>query len=189
MPFYEITTSWNIPSGIPTKTYMYFNTENTLNQVRNLLGVFWSAVDGSLSNQIFWSVDPTGKILNEQSGALLGEWSDSPAVAGQGGGTQQPVADATQINLVWNTGAVVNGRFLRGRSYIPGLATGALSNGNLTEANRAAITTAGQALADSVAGLCVWHRPKNGFGGSTLGVTSAVCRSELAVLRHRRNRG
>lgn len=188
MTFYEITTSWNIPSGIPTKTYMYFETNQLLSVVRAAIGQFWSAVDGSLSSQVYWSVDPTGKELNPQTGGLLAEWASPTAINGQGGGAAQPVADATQINLAWNTSTVVNGRFLRGRSYIPGCAAAALSNGNLAEANRAAITTAGQALIDADLQLMVWHRPKNGIGGSAYMATSAVCRSELAVLRKRRNR-
>lgn len=185
----EVTTSWNIPSGIPTKTYMYFADGTPLPTIRAALGTFWGAVDGSLAPTVFWSVDPTGVLLDDTTGALTGEWSDPTAIAGSGSGSGQPVADATQINVQWNTASIINGRRVRGRTYVPGLAAAALSGGNLAEANRAAITAAGTTLAASNAEMRVWHRPKAGTGGTTVGVVDAVCRSELAVLRLRRNRG
>lgn len=188
MPFYEITTSWAIPSGIPTKTYTYWQSTASLDILRARLGVFWDSIESVLSSQIFWSVDPTGKELDPASGALLAEWSEGTVVAGQGSGGAQPVADATQINCQWNTGVVVGGRFLKGRSYIPGASSAALSNGNLNGAQRTAVNVAAQALADADLGFSVWHRPVNGFGGSQHPVTTATVRSELAVLRKRRNR-
>lgn len=188
MPFYEITTSWAIPSGIPTKTYMYWQSAEPLTLLRARLGVFWDAIESVLSSQIYWSVDPTGKTLDPATGALLAEWSEGTVVAGQGSGGAQPAADATQINCQWNTGIVIGGRFLKGRSYIPGVSTSALANGNLNGAQRTAVNVAAQALCDANLGFSVWSRPINGFGGSQHPATTATVRSELAVLRKRRNR-
>jgi len=185
---FEVTTSWNIPSGVATKTYMYFLPDVSLSQVRAALGVFWDSVANSVSSQVYWSVDPEGRIIEDTTGQLVNQWSDPTVVAGQGKVSGQPVPDAAQANIQWSTGQVIAGRFVNGRTYVPGIGAGNLSGGNLASATQASLTQAGTALKDSGAGLAVWHRPKNGAGGRALAVVSAVCRSELAVLRGRRNR-
>lgn len=188
MALYEVTTSWGLPSGIPTKSYMYFDTEEAVAAIRARLGVFFNELENSLSAGVFWSVDPSGKIFQPTTGALVGEWSDSTVVEGEGAVPGEVVADATQVNIQWNTGLVVGGRFLRGRTYIPGLSRNNLSGGNMAGATRTAINTAADALAGAPTWLSVWHRPVNGAGGLTHAVTTATVRSELAVLRKRRNR-
>jgi hypothetical protein len=95
------------------------------------------------------------------------------------------------ICATWNTGAIVNGRRVRGRTFLGPLDNsclqndGTLSSSSITHANAlgAAWTDAGLTTTLS----CVWHRPVGGTGGSNHEIISATVRDKFAVLRSRRD--
>jgi hypothetical protein len=86
----------------------------------------------------------------------------------------------------WDTSIIINHRFLRGRTYIPGMSTGGMVNGNVSSSIVSAWTTAGQAMITAGKGFGVWHRPVLGVGGEFHQATVATVWPELAVLRRRR---
>lgn len=184
----EVTTSWTIPSGIPTKSVMYFTGDEALPAVRAAINAMFTSIRDRLGTGIGWSVDPTARVLNPLTGGLEGLENDGTAQTGTGSGAGLYVADATQVLVKWITGQVVNGRFLQGKTYIPGLDANLVSGGNLGSTTRAAIAGAAQTFAAGGHGLGVWHRPVGGSGGTIKPVTGGTCNSELAVLRRRRNR-
>ena len=128
----------------------------------------------------------TGVELDAATGALTGQWAEATARVGTGAGGTEPVADATQILVRWKTNTIVNGRFVAGRTYIPGCASSNEVSGNLAAATQSAIAAAGTTLIGSGAGLAVWHRPISGSGGSEQSPNSCVVWEEFAVLRRRR---
>jgi len=149
----------------------------------------WSltAVKASLSNQVSYLIETSGRELDDTTGALTGAWSETSAKTGTGTSATQPVADSTQLLFRWGTGFIVNGRFLRGRTFIPGFFQGGVSGGNVLAAQVTGLTTVAQALATDAASLQVWHRPVAGAGGNAVQTSSGSLWSELAVLRRRRN--
>lgn len=184
----EVTTTWNPPSGVTTKSVMYFGPGADPSIVRLRVHELWDALSHALSNQCSWSVDTEGRILDSSTGTLLGSWTEATTRADAGIGTGQPVADATQALLRWQTGTVVSGRFLQGRTFVPGLEGNELLAGNLGAATVTSFVAAQASFLLATSGqFGIWHRPKAGAGGVWVPVTGGSTASELAVLRRRRN--
>lgn len=182
----EITTEWTMASGTGKLTVMYFGTGAFISAQRTALNAFWTSVKASLDNSVSYNISTTGRELDVATGALTGGWTEATARSGSGSGVTEQVADATQGLIRWQTGIIVGGRFLQGRTFIPGLSIAALSNGNLGGSTISTFQTAANTLISAAVELDVWHRPIAGSGGSASGVTSAAVPAELAVLRRRR---
>lgn len=183
----EILVDWTTPAGNEHRNVMYFDATLSIGAQRTALSTFLTAVKASLSNQVSYSIEQSGRVLDDATGALVGSWSQATALTGSGGSATQPVADATQILFRWFTPSIVNGRFLKGRTFIPGLFSGGLSGGNLLAAQVTGLSAAANTFANDPAGFGVWHRPSQGAGGDFVLTTSGSVWSELAVLRRRRN--
>lgn len=184
----EVTTSWTIPSGVPTKSVMYFADGSDLPTCRERI---WGAFNGfmdSIATGVSFSVDNSARVLNPATGVLLGLQTDATPRTASGSGAAKPVADATQVLIRWFTGQVINGRFVQGRTFIPGLDANLLTNGNLSSGAGADFAAAADAMITPSVGFGVWHRPKNGAGGQLVQCTDTGVNVELAVLRRRRNR-
>jgi hypothetical protein len=98
---------------------------------------------------------------------------------------------ATMICATWNTGAIVNGRRVRGRTFLGPLDNsclqndGTLSSSSITHANALSSAWTDAGLTTTLS--CVWHRPVGGTGGSNHEIISATIRDKFAVLRSRRD--
>lgn len=182
----EILVDWTTPAGGGQVSVFHFIEATAVAAQRAALNTFLQSVDNNCSTSTTWSIRSAGRDVDTATGALTASWGDSTAYTAPGGITGSPVADATQALLRWNTGRVVAGRFLRGRTYIPGISSGSLNSGNLLAATQTALATAGQALVTAGVQLAVWHRPKAGVGGEAWAVQTASCWQEFAVLRRRR---
>jgi hypothetical protein len=129
-------------------------------------------------------------VLNSATGVLEATLpAGSPAtVTGSGTGS---LPSATMALLKYNTNAVLNGRFLKGRSFIGPLSTLVNSNGNPTAALSASLVTAAGFLGTggTASALVVWHRPTDLLPASGIvsPVTSYGTATEFAVLRSRRD--
>lgn len=184
----EVTTSWTIPSGIPTKSVMYFADGTTAAVARERV---WGALNGvtaALTNGVEFSVDAECRVLNPATGELTGIETDATSRTGDGSGAGNPVPDAAQVLIACQTGVVVAGRFVQGRTFIPGLDAALTTGGNVAPAAVGDFNGFANDMVSPSAGFGIWHRPKGGAGGSFHLATGGVCRSEMAVLRRRRNR-
>lgn len=192
----EIRTAWTGPQGLSMLTVMYFEAPSvTVATQRAALSVFWQAVRADISSQYTYTIETAGRIIEDSSGELVGSWSEPTPYSAPGSAAGQPVPDASQVLLRWGTGQVVNGRFLKGRTFVPGLAVNFTSNGNVTPAVAAGIDTAQLAFVGAGSGFSVWQRPRPSSPehpiyrpGQSRPVTSGTCWRELATQRNRRNR-
>ena len=183
----EIITEWSIERSSGGMSIMYFADEGGVAAQRAALADFWSALAGILDQQTSWRIQTTGRILDEASGTLTGLWSDPTNRAGNGNQTGEPVSNSTQALIRWVTDDVVNGRRIRGRTFIPGLTNKAITAGEVSASALNAMETAAAAYADA-SGLVIWHRPDDsGSGGSVHSVTASSVWNEFAVLRGRRD--
>lgn len=182
----EIVVDWVTQNGAGKVSVFWFDTATAIAGQRSALNTFLSAVDGSLDNGVSWSIRQVGRVVDDATGALTGSWTNAVGFTGVGAAVGEPVADATQVLFQWHTGSIVGGRFLRGRTFVPGLAAGQVVNGNLASAQVTGLQAVGNTLATSGQGLGVWHRPTAGLGGSFVPVNSCTVWPELAVLRRRR---
>lgn len=182
----EVITRWSTAGSPGGLTVMYFDPSSTAAQVRTAVATMWNAVDATLTTATSWTIDTSGRLIDEASGALTGFWNEASSKTGSGATAGVPVANSAQVLIRWFTGEVVGGRQLQGRSYVPGLATSNTVNGEVNSTAQNTILTAATALAQDSAGLLVWHRPGPNGAGSYKHAPSAGVWNELAVLRKRR---
>lgn len=183
----EIITDWQTVAGSGFASVMYFDTQHTQGQQRTAVANMWAAFAANqLSNTVHYAVRTDGRELNDTTGQLEGLWSEALIHTGQGQGTGQPVADATQVLIQWHTAAIINGRLLRGRTFVPGMGAVSLAGGNILTGAVTVMQTATQALVNAGVGFGVWHRPVQFAGGSFAPVANSTVWPELAVLRRRR---
>jgi len=181
----EILVDWTTASGSGKVSVFYFDEATAVGAQRSALSTFLGAADAVLSTTASWVMRTTGTEYDDVTGALTGAWTDTTPYSGAGGAAGQ-AADATQVLVRWDTGQIVNGRFLKGRTYLPALASGNLNVGNLAAAARTTVSNAAAAFVTASVGFIVWHRPVAGAGGDPATVTGSDVWTELAVLRRRR---
>lgn len=182
----EILTHWNTAAGSTFLSVMYMAAGNTLASQRAALSTFWNVVDGILDNSTTWQIDNEARVLDDATGVLTALRTDATNYGGTGGVTGEQVPDVAQVLFKWNTGIILGGRFLQGKTYVPGLSNGNMVNGNLSTGIAAAEAGYGNALIAAGVGMGVWHRPVGGTGGSFRDAATCSVNTELAVQRRRR---
>lgn len=183
---HQIISRWTTINGGGKVAVMYFLAAIPIEDQREALGAFWEDVCPNLDNSTSVVVDTDGVTIDDATGGLVDSWADPTPYTFSGGGTGEPVDDAAQILVRWKTATIVGGRFLQGRTFIPGSNVANLSNGNLIGSTQTALQTAVNTFIASAAGLAVWHRPKEAAPGSSDAVSTGSVWNEFAVLRRRR---
>lgn len=194
MDLKEIVTAWNLPSGANHVTVMYFDTTAFISAQRTALNTFWTSVKALQTNNCSYTIETSGRVIDDATGGLVGSWSDATARTGTGANGPPQVDDQAQGLVQWRTSTILNGRFLRGRTFVPCIAASQLSNGNLAAGSVTALQTAGNALVAAAAGFRVWQRPLKDpithvitRAGGSASVDTATAWTEFAALRRRRN--
>lgn len=183
----EILVDWTTASGAGKVSVFHFIEASHVADQRTTLAAFLTACNPTLAASTSWSIRTDGREIDTASGTLAGLWSDPTEHTGSGpGGNTAVLADATQVLVRWYTDHIVNGRVLRGRTYLPGIYRNVSEGGNVYVASRTAIASAGNTLATSGTQLAVWHRPTNGAGGVLWAVDTCTVWKEFAVQRRRR---
>lgn len=182
----EIVVDWTGPGSANKVSVFHFTEDFNVSQQRVALDQFFEAIKSQFKSSFAWNVRTEGRELDDASGGLAGAWADPAVQSGAGTANGEQVPDASQVLVRWTTGVIARGRFLKGRTFLPGLANVNVSNGNLQAAARNTIATAAAGLVSPEVGLAVWSRPQSGSGGSVALVTGSGVWQELAVLRRRR---
>ena len=155
--------------------------------VSGLIKTFWDSIVAALPSGVSVTGPTEGDRLDESTGTLTGVWT-----GGAGGttvGTGAPhFAAPTGACVTWHTGGIVNGKRVRGRTFLVPLTGDAYQDdGSLRENIRATMQAAVDALVSAAAGdLLVWHRPVGGLGGSAHPVVSGRISDRAAILTSRR---
>jgi hypothetical protein len=182
----EILVDWTTASGAGKVSVLWFGTSTAVASQRTALGTMLGSVDGGLDNGVSWSIRQSGREVDDATGGLTGVWSDAASHTGTGGVAGEPVPDAAMMLFRWHTDHIVNGRFLQGRTFIPGLSDGNMVDGNLSSAQVTNMASFGQTLIAAAVQVGVWHRPTSGSGGVFWAADTCTVWEELAVLRRRR---
>jgi hypothetical protein len=182
----EIEINWTTQNGPGKTTVLYFNAGVAVALQRTAIQTLLTNIVGALDTSTVASVATSGREWDSNTGALTGAWSETSVKGGTGTVSGEPVPDASQLLFQWTTSSIVNGRFLRGRSFIPGCALINVVNGNVESAIRTAIAGHANTFATSSATPVVWHRPSSGSGGTEVQMTGGTVWNEFAVLRRRR---
>jgi hypothetical protein len=152
---------------------------------------FWTACRTFLPNDVTLNVDPTVDELNDTNGQLEDSYSVPPLAPIIG--TQAGAFSAASGGVIgWTTGAIRNGRRIRGRTFLVPLAGISFGlDGRIDPGVVTSIQAAATAMAAPTAGstLGVWARPT--APGATDGVWAPVSGARTtnlpAILRSRRD--
>lgn len=193
MAISRITAEWSGFRGAPGYSNFYFDGEleagTTAEVAGSAIRSFFFEIRSELPSTVNIQVNPSAEIIDEATGQILSviDYASPAGMAGLGEGGYSAASGAV-VN--WNTAAYVNGRRVRGRTFVVPLSAGSYdSSGDLTSS---ALTDLRAAATDHVGRVpeappCVWHRPVNGAGGSAHVITSATVPDLGAVLRSRRD--
>lgn len=193
MPILRITAEWNGFRGAPGYSNFYFqgqsaDEENPLAHA-TAVRTFFSSIASRLPGQVSISINPTAENIDETNGNIIGQVDfEAPEVVNGSGTTSYSAASGAVVN--WNTSSFINGRRVRGRTFLVPL-TGAAydTNGDLGSAALENLRAAASALvaAPGPAPMVVWSRPRGGAGGTDHAITSATVPDLGAILRSRRD--
>lgn len=178
--------SWSSPGSPGGISVLYAEASKSPNRQRDVLADMLSAVMTKCAAGTTFSLAKAGAVIDSQSGLMVNVWDDSRSKTGSGTGIGQAIPNASQLLLRLPTADIVNGRFIRGRMFIPGLADDGVENGEVKDSTLVALNTVSDYLTDPDSGFYVWHRPTSGSGGSAHSITGGAFWAELAVLRNRR---
>lgn len=148
----------------------------------------YQGANAIIPSNVVITVPGSGDTIDDTTGELTGVWTASGGGTVLGsGGSASPAGVGACIG--WLTGGIVNGRKLRGRTFIVPLssdsydATGTLSSGGFTvmQSLAAALQASGP--------LAVWHRPTSATAtdGTSYGVIANRVRDKVAFLSSRRD--
>lgn len=191
----KIVAVWTGWSGGPGFSNFYFGGNaagSQLDSAAARVHAFFSAITLCLPTPITITIQPTAQNLTPGDGQI----SDEKPIATPGapivgaGGTD--FASPVGACIIWRTGTTVNGRLLKGKTFLVPLATsvydvdGTLDPSRLTELRQAATQLATSPGSAPELDLVVWHRPVAGSGGSMAPVISATVNDRAAILKSRR---
>lgn len=130
----------------------------------------------------------SGDTIEDTTGELTGVWSVAAQANVAGLGTGNCVAGVGGC-IGWQTGGIINGRRLKGRTFIAPLDAAAYDTDGTLKGSH---LTSLQALAAGIMAsgpLAVWHRPTSAGAadGNSYGVVSARVRDKVAFLSSRRD--
>jgi hypothetical protein len=172
MTMHRYNVAWQNWPGAPGLS-VFFTDPAAGNPDPAPLRTFWNTLAGQIPSGLTVQVPASGDLVEESTGQLSGTWSATPTpavVTGTGTGVYAGNAGAV---IHWLTGDVVNGRRVRGRTFlVPLIGSGFESNGSLSSATITALTSACTTLlASSTWHPVVWARP---FKGTVKNPTTRV---------------
>jgi hypothetical protein len=195
----RIRVQWTGFNGAPgVSTFYSLDTATVMESLHTL----FDSLSSRLPNTVTCVIEPSGDVIDDTTGDIVGAWAGTPQAAVTGTQTQGYQA-ASGAQLSWGTSTILDGHRLRGRTFLVPLAGNMFSGtGQLQEINRAAMETSALAyLVSQDASFVIWHRPFAGRaadptrgikakaahpGGHGL-VTTAKCPAGGVVLRSRRD--
>lgn len=142
----------------------------------------------SVPSGLNFVVPNSGDELDAATGSLTGVWTAAGGgtVTGTGGGS---FVLGTGFRVVWNTAGIVNGRRVRGSTFIVPIASGNFTGSGALDdtfvANQQA--AANTLLTSAPPNMVVWSRPTATRLGSAIAITSASVPDKVSWLRSRRS--
>jgi hypothetical protein len=180
----RIRTVFTGVAGAPWYSNMYFDADAVSGgDYAAFVADFWVALQGIQHQAVDWVVQPEFAVIESTTGLIVdvGTWAGE-----SGGGTNvvEPLPWANQAIVHWFTGVYLNGRQVRGKTFVPGLTQTSNDAGSLLPTQRATIDAAAEELINDGNGAFVVFSPTN---LADIPITSASVPSLIGVLRSRRD--
>jgi hypothetical protein len=152
---------------------------------------FFGVLLGLMPAGVTINMPTTGPRINPVNGDLVGSWirASTSTMSGSAGTTY---AAGVGASVRWETGVVLDGHRVRGRTYLVPLVSAIFdADGTLMFSQQALILNAALATVTAMGtNMQVWHRPSTTgtpHVGSAVPVTTAAVPDRPAILRSRRS--
>ena len=187
----QMTVTWTGLGSDPHKTVLHFSG-GTVGGAETVVDAFLDGLMPYLYTGATAQIDSEYRLIDTATGVLTAVGSFGTTTSHAGEADFQPVADATQLLVRWQTEGIVAGKRVKGRTFVPYLASPNVFNGNVADIAIPSLTAAAQTIVNA-ANMVIWARPlKDPTTGSVLrpgttwDITGTTIWPELAVLRRRR---
>lgn len=148
---------------------------------------FLNGIKANVPGNVTFTVPSGGDLIRDTDGELVGSWTTTGGgtVVGTGVGG---FAIGVGARIKWTTSGVVNGRRVRGSTYLVPLMAGSFeTDGRVRAATITSLSTPLSALVTAQSGkLVIWSRPVGTRVGSSHVVTAGTIPSNPSTLRSRR---
>ena len=194
MALEKLVCVWSGFTGAPGYSIFYATQGGG---AQNTFNAFWTGIKPYLNAGTSIHIPNTGDVIDPANGKKTGVWGSGSAsdVTGTVAGGFAPQAGAV---VRWNTAAFINGKGVRGRTFLVPLAALSFSStGLITTTVAAAIQAAAQSLITTNGNaMQVWHRPHYDLSvkppvlvtpGSAVPMTTATVPTKAATLNSRRD--
>jgi len=182
---YRVRTQITGGPGGPYLSTLYFNVVGGLTaaNANAATGAFWTALKARMTTAMSYATEAEVAEVDIATGQVTGIVAVTPQT-GTGTLAGDMLPSSTQGLIRWRTGTFVNGREVRGRTFIPGpvevdSAVGVPVAGYLSIVNAAASAL----IADVNSDLMVYSKRNR----DAVPALSGSCWSQWAVLRSRRS--
>jgi len=179
----QLMVNWTGPGKSPKVSVLNYSVTEDIPGKVTALRAFLTSYAAWMDTSYRADIDPEYRVLNTVTGGLeeVGTIA-SPGASIVGTVNSEPVADIAQILVQWRTQTIVSGRFLRGRTFLPGFAQDFAALGNPTASACNSIAASAMTLLATGDGPAVWSRR---HGVATLALSATVW-TEFAAQRNRR---
>lgn len=119
---FRIRTTWQGVAGTPYYTNLYFTDTGTNGPplaAASAVDTMFENIAGNISNGLDWTVEGDVPVIDDATGILTGSWGVGNRF-GNGTNVSELLPRQAQGMIRWETGVVVGGRRLRGRTFVPG---------------------------------------------------------------------
>lgn len=165
-------------------------SQENINDFHDQLATSYAAIAQLFAFGVTWTILPDVDILEAETGTLIGAGTYDGEETQTGTGTgDDNLSRASQVGFQWVTADIVDGRRVRGRTFM-GPCSGDVfeGDGSIIAAGQAAWPEDFSGIYDNIGSrLVVWHRPKIAAAGSVADVTACTISSRPFVLRSRRD--
>ena len=180
---WRVTTVFSGVQGAPYYSNHYFPGTTTPAEAVEAIDEFWDGCASLIVDNCSWTVQGEVVDIDVTSGQPVG-FTTITGANGAGTSAGQMLPPSTQMLVRWTTDQVINGRLLRGRTFIPALTETVSDFGRPDSSAIAdALAAASALLVDTDSDVGVWSRTHGAFALTT-GVSVW---EEFAVLRSRRD--
>lgn len=164
-----------------------FFTTGQVDDLRNPLITFWTAIKGAFPSTLTMTIPNTGETYDDVTGDLLNIWTEGTTFT-QSGTSAASFARGVGARVVWDTAGVTNNRRVRGSTFLVPMASNNFSNdGTIDDGTLSDLRTAASALVvAAVTDFTIWTRPKGASPGKTSGVVGSTVPDKVSTLRSRR---
>ena len=181
----EVILTWTFENGRESKTVLYFSPWTVGSSPIPGLRTIFDGLKNSFGSVTRVRFPSAGNVIDDATGELVGAWTEAAVADVAGTNASQPVQNASMLLMRWNTAAIVNGRRIKGRAFLPGVSAACSNGGQVDIVTVNNFKTAFANIGSSL-GLRVWHRPNAKGPGSSHVVTGVDVWNEWATWRPRR---